>query len=95
MRAHGASIEGPFGTLDQARNAVASNDRIDAAVLDLALYDDRTDEIADRLDERGIPFVFTTGYDRSILPWRHRDVPHFNQPCDLRGLVLTLADLSS
>lgn len=89
---HGATVAGPLATLSDTRAELRSGRPFDAAVLDLRLGDDECVEIADELKARGIPFVFTTGYDRSLLPDRHRDVPHFQKPCDIGRVLSTLAD---
>lgn len=41
---------------------------IDAAVLDINLQGEAVFPVADALIERGIPFVFATGYDQSAVP---------------------------
>lgn len=43
---------------------LASQEEFDAAVLDVNLGNERSDPIAQRLEERGIPYIFATGYSR-------------------------------
>lgn len=93
LRRRGASIVGPFGKLEEARADLAGGRQIDAGVLDLRLQEDESIEVADLLKARGVPFVFTSGYDRSLLPQRHRDAAHFVKPCDIEEVVDALAAL--
>jgi CheY-like chemotaxis protein len=71
----GCEVVGPFAKLDQALAFVAGGDgRIDAALLDVNLGGVRSFPMAEALADKGVPFVFTTGYDESGLPdiWRGR-----------------------
>jgi CheY-like chemotaxis protein len=68
---------------------------VHAAVLDLHLHGATVFKLADTLQERGIPFVFATGYNRDVIPTRFADVPYFPKPLSpsqiaerLRSLVL-------
>ena len=45
----------------------------DIAILDVNIAGDRVDPVADLLAERGLPFVFATGYGPSAAPERHRE----------------------
>jgi DNA-binding NarL/FixJ family response regulator len=67
----GCRVLGPVGTVAAAIDEVARNPP-DAAVLDLNLNGESSVPVADALAERGVPFVFVTGYDRDHLPDRHR-----------------------
>jgi DNA-binding response OmpR family regulator len=71
----GCVVVGPFAKLDQALAFLASPDNaIDAALLDVNLGGVRSFPMAEALAGKGVPFVFTTGYDESGLPdvWRGR-----------------------
>ncbi len=57
----GAAVIGPFGGLAAALGAV-SGQAIDAAILDVDLGEEDVLPLADRLVERGVPFVFHTGH---------------------------------
>lgn len=37
-------------------------------------------QLADRLSERKVPFLFATGYDRSVIPVRFDDVIRCEKP---------------
>jgi CheY-like chemotaxis protein len=59
----GVQVIGPAPSLAQAL-ALARTEPLDAAVLDINLREERVDAVAALLRERGIPFVFATGYGR-------------------------------
>lgn len=48
--------------------AVLEDERPDAAILDVNLGRERSDAIADRLRDIGVPIVFATGYGRDGFP---------------------------
>ncbi|MET3900680.1 DNA-binding response OmpR family regulator [Devosia sp. UYZn731] len=51
------------------------------AILDLSLTDNGEDyDIADRLAERGIPFIFSSGHLAAELPDRHVGRPFVGKP---------------
>ena len=66
----GCAIVGPLATVAEALAALAEN-TLDGAVLDVNLGRESGYPIADALADRGVPFVFVTGYGRDILPERH------------------------
>lgn len=71
----GCEVLGPFAKLDQALEFVGkAGGGIDAALLDVNLGGVRSFPMAEALAVKGVPFVFTTGYDESGLPdvWRGR-----------------------
>src|SRR5436190_8745973 len=71
----GCEVVGPFAKLDQALAYIDGGDaQIDAALLDVNLGGVRSFPMAEALAGKGVPFVFTTGYDESGLPdiWRGR-----------------------
>jgi DNA-binding response OmpR family regulator len=75
----GAEIIGPFASVDEAL-IIAREAPIDAAVLDVNLRGDMVFPVADALRERGIPFIFATGYDEATLPARFVDTPRVEKP---------------
>jgi CheY-like chemotaxis protein len=52
----------------------------DVAILDVNLNGHQTLDIADRLVERGIPFVFATGYGASSFLARFKTIPILQKP---------------
>jgi CheY-like chemotaxis protein len=56
---------GPAGSLDEAMRlakAAIAADGLDAAILDINLGGQNSFPVADILAERGIPFIYATGY---------------------------------
>ena len=49
--------------------------------------------VADALKDRGVPFVFATGYDEAVIPPRHRHVPVWKKPIDADEVVQALLTL--
>jgi CheY-like chemotaxis protein len=86
----GAEVVGPAATVDDALRLVRDASRIDAAILDINLRGVMAFPVADALADRGVPFVFSTGYDRSILPQRYAKAPFCEKPSELNHIVRTL-----
>ena len=85
---------GPAPDPDEALALLSSNERIDLAVLDINLHGEMVHPVADALAERGVPFVFATGYDHSGVPARHQDAPRWEKPFDPNALVRALPRLA-
>ncbi|GGF77697.1 response regulator [Paracoccus acridae] len=90
----GAVVLGPVGNLDDALALIQSEAWIDGAVLDINLGGKKAFPAADLLTERGIPFVFTTGYDDLIIPERFGNAPRLQKPADISTIVQALAGVS-
>lgn len=58
----------------------------DVVVLDVNLNGKLTHPIAEILFDRGIPFVFATGYGVGVLPGHLQTVPVLQKPFERRGL---------
>jgi ActR/RegA family two-component response regulator len=80
FEAEGVDVVGPVGSLEEAMLLIACDNPLDGAVLDINLHGDMVFPVADALAERGIRFVFATGYDRSMIPERHAHVPRCEKP---------------
>ena len=89
----GAEVLGPAATADAAARLIADSGRIDAALLDINLRGAMIFDVADGLRERGIPFVFATGYDQWAIPERFGDAPRMEKPINLREVVGVLEPL--
>ena len=90
----GAQVLGPVATQEEALAHLAGPGRVDLAVLDINLRGEMAFPTADALADRGVPFVFATGYDVSALPPRHRDVAIVQKPFEPEALVRALPLLS-
>ncbi len=89
LESRGASVHGPYRTLDDALKAAQSED-FDFAILDINLNGTMVYPVADHLLARRTPFLFLTGYSQANLPERFRAVTRLNKPCDPNQLVAAL-----
>ena len=60
----GCAVIGPALRLADALRLVEEEAGIDAAILDVNIGGERSDRVAEALEQRRIPFVFATGYGR-------------------------------
>jgi CheY-like chemotaxis protein len=83
------------GPAPHSRRALALivQSRVRAAVLDVNLSDERSFPIAEALSQRGIPFVFVTGYDKHDLPAEFSARPVLTKPVDPEHLRVHLERL--
>jgi CheY-like chemotaxis protein len=88
---HGAEVVGPAGSVEEALALVAADSAIDGAVLDINLRDEKVYPVAEALRSRGIPFVFTTGYDAWLVPEAYAAVRRLAKPVDIRALVQSIS----
>ena len=82
----GAEVIGPIGSLQEAQ-ATVSCGRFDCAVVDMNLRGSVAHSIAERLGERGVPFLITTGYDRASLPESLQHAPRVEKPFTLDEVI--------
>jgi CheY-like chemotaxis protein len=83
----GFEIVGPAGSVQEALDLVSRDGyRLDGAVLDINLRGERAYPVADALSDRGVPFVFTTGYDTQVIPAPYATVPRCEKPVNLEQL---------
>src|SRR6202171_5551025 len=66
----GCAVIGPASSVNQAL-AMIDAEAVDAAVLDLNLNGQMSYPVADALAARGVPFVISTGYDKTSFPAQH------------------------
>jgi len=85
-------VVGPASSVNQAL-AMIDAEAIDAAVLDVNLNGQLSYPIADALAARGVPFVFSTGYDKDTLLGGYRTFPVLQKPFHRLELSDTLAKL--
>ena len=93
FRALGAEIAGPAGHFEDALKILNEGSVLDAAVLDVNIRSDMIFPVARELRVRGVPFVFTTGYDRTTVSPEFQDIPLIEKPIDLPAMAKTLASL--
>ena len=73
----GAEVLGPVPSVERARSLA---EQADAAILHVKNGGTYVFSIADRLSERGVPFVFFTGYELSAIPHRLRHACSLRKP---------------
>jgi DNA-binding NtrC family response regulator len=69
----GCVVVGPFARLPAAL-AAAQMETVDVALLDVNIAGEMVFPVAHTLEERGIPFLFVTGYGQAVLPFNR---PHW------------------
>jgi len=90
FEAIGAEVVGPVSTVEEALELIAATPDLDAAALDINLQDEMVYLVADALQARGVPFVFTSGYEKTTLPTSYADVRHFEKPVEAVQIVQAL-----
>jgi PAS domain S-box-containing protein len=89
----GHHVTGLAASVDEALNSIDSAD-FDIAFLDIRLGESLSTEVAETLLERGIPFIFGSGFDDDgILPPRLRKIPRLTKPYEAGQVSQLLSDL--
>jgi CheY-like chemotaxis protein len=78
------------GRLDAAL-ALAREAEVDLAILDVNLRGERSFPVAHVLTERGVPFLFATGYGTAGLDAPFKNSPTLKKPFDAKDLADALA----
>ena len=89
----GYGIAASAGGLAEAVK-LARDTEFDVAILDVNLNGDAVYPVAEVLKERGLPFVFSTGYGERGLPEPYRDCPMLQKPFQMENLDQALAQLA-
>ncbi|WP_213602732.1 response regulator [Pseudoxanthomonas japonensis] len=90
----GYSVAGSAGSVEQALTDLEANE-IDLAVVDVNLAGTESFPVADALRERGIPFLFTTGYGQQGMPARFADTPVLAKPYRRHDIQAALEQLQA
>jgi CheY-like chemotaxis protein len=88
----GYTVAAAAGRVEEAMPFAREAD-FDVAILDINLNGETVYPVAEILQDRGLPFVFSTGYGERGLPDAYRDRPTLQKPFQLEGLDKTLADV--
>ncbi|SFG89417.1 response regulator [Methylobacterium gossipiicola] len=91
----GAQVLGPVPSVRAALALIDATPDIDAAVLDINVQEEMVFPVADALEARGVPFVFATGYERTVIPQRFAHVRHHEKPVEPAQLIHMLRDLAA
>ena len=75
----GCLAVGPAATVDEGLR-MASDEAVDAALLDVNVAGRQVFPIAQVLKDRGVPFIFSTGYGEGGLPDEWRGQPTLQKP---------------
>lgn len=75
----GFDVVGTAGSVNAALGLLRDL-RCDVAVLDVNLHGQRSDQVAAMLADRGVPFLFVSGYGRETLPARFASAPLVPKP---------------
>jgi CheY-like chemotaxis protein len=89
----GYTMTAEAGALDEAMKLAKQAD-FDAAILDVNLAGKPITPVAEILVQRGVPFVFSTGYDLRGVPEAYRTKPTLQKPFRSEALAQALAALA-
>lgn len=82
-----AIVIGPVGAVEAACELVHADPKIDGAILDLNLRGEMVYPVADLLVERGVRFLFTTGYDQAVIPFRFAGIVRCEKPISMHQVI--------
>ncbi|WP_244646375.1 response regulator [Sphingomonas sp. CFBP 8760] len=87
----GAVVLGPVPDVARALALIdEGSEKIDAAILDVNLVGEKVYPVADALLDRGVPFLFASGYDADEGDPRFAAIPHLVKPLMMKSLVAAL-----
>ena len=75
----GYEVVGPAPTMAMARELIDGG-AFDAALMDVHIRGERVFPLCEALDDRGVPFVLTSGYADWHMPDKWRDRPRLLKP---------------
>lgn len=90
----GAIVVGPAPTIGDALALIAQQP-LDGAILDINLHGEMVYPVADELASRGVPFIFATGYDVTVVPARFSAVKLCEKPADPNVVLDALFDFEA
>lgn len=85
-----AEIVGMAATVEQALALLEATPDVDGALVDINLRGIPAYSVADALIERGVPFVFATGYSSPIIPDTYRHVTVLQKPFEPHEILVAL-----
>jgi CheY-like chemotaxis protein len=86
----GYTMAGEAGAIDEAMT-LARQGEFDAAILDVNLNGQPITPVVEILVQRGLPFVFATGYGQRGVPEPYRGNPTLQKPFQVEALAQALA----
>src|ERR1700749_1148757 len=85
----GHTLAGEAGRIDEALT-LAEQAEFDVAILDVNLNGEPISPVVEVLVERGLPFVFATGYGQRGVPEAYRRTPTLQKPFQADALAQAL-----
>lgn len=92
LKEFGYQVVGPTGKLEAALQ-LATDEMIDAAILDVTIRGGQVFPVAEKLIERGIPFILASGYGEWALPEGMRNRPRLTKPFTSEELMAAITAL--
>ena len=86
----GAVVLGPAPSIKRALALLEREASLDGAILDLNLGGEPAFPVADALIDRGVPLIFTTGYDAAAIPERFTQIPRCEKPIGIGRITAAL-----
>ena len=86
----GCEVVGPIIRLAPALEA-AQQEQVDLAILDVNLAGESVFPVADALQSRKVPIIFSTGYGTSDLAGQYKEFPTLAKPYDVDDLRRVLS----
>jgi CheY-like chemotaxis protein len=90
----GCVLVGAAASVDEALAALKQTGDLDAAILDVNLGGEKVFPIADALVQRGVPFVFSTGYGPADLHQRYPGCRLLQKPYRPEALAQVLVEFA-
>jgi len=85
----GYHVVGPVASLAEVLSKIAE-EKVDGAVLDIAIADEATLRVVEALAEANVPVVLVNGRGISVLACEINDRPLLNNPYDYHSLLIAL-----
>ena len=89
----GAEVVGPVPSLDKAL-PLAENESLTCAVLDINLRGESGLRVAEMLQRRNVPFVYSTGYGPLSVPEALKGAAHLEKPFRVEELLHAVNQIS-
>ena len=86
----GIDVLGPYASMASALEVLQRTDNVGAAILDLNISGRIAFDLAEKLSERKIPFIFYTGYESVIVPDKFRKVKRVRKPAEWQEIKRAL-----
>ncbi|MBV9655464.1 MAG: response regulator [Acetobacteraceae bacterium] len=96
LEEEGATVLGPIGWLEEARAFIEDHvGDFDSVLLDINLHGQKSYALAEVLTERGVGFVFMTGYSGHTLEGPYRSFPRCEKPVRRSTLLAAITAASA